>query len=176
MQSILSSQRTGKPLVYLAVVLLCMAAGWGVMRTLAVSQPRLQIDALADPECDLRAGPCTTMLGNGRAIKFSIEPRSIPPLLPLSLRVDTIGFTAQAVDVELNGVDMNMGFNRFALQPDAQGHFTATGSLSVCIRDVMEWEAAVTLVSDDMQASAPFRFITSKTPAASDAVTPVASD
>ena len=148
---------------YVAVVLLTLAGVTLALKTWIWSEdPKAQIQAALDPDCDLRAGPCSSILADGRSIRFSIEPRSIPPLTPLQLRVDAIGFTAREVSVDLNGVGMYMGFNRVDLDEHPQGHFTATGSLSVCIRDTMEWEAVVSVVSYDMQVSAPFRFIISK--------------
>jgi hypothetical protein len=139
-----------------------MVGGWGAFQAWLLLQPKGAIHAVLDPDCDLRAGPCTTVLDDERSVRFSIEPRSIPPLSPLLLRVDAIGFTAQTVSVDLNGIGMHMGFNRVMLSKYPEGHFAGTGSLSVCIRDVMEWEAVVTLASEKALISAPFRFITVK--------------
>jgi len=148
---------------YIAIALLATAgAGLAFIKTSPWSGPRARIQMDLDRGCDLRAGPCTSALQDGRAIRFSIEPRSIPPLVPLQLRVDAIGFAAQAVTVDLNGVGMPMGLNRVFLSQVPDGHFAASGSLSVCIRDAMEWEALVTVVSDDVEIAAPFRFITVK--------------
>ena len=147
---------------YVAVVLLAVIAAILVFENWLPSDPGVPINAAMDPDCDLRAGPCTSLLNDDRGVRFSIEPRSIPPLAPLQLRVDTIGFNAREANVDLNGVGMQMGFNRVALSKHPQGYFAGTGTLSVCIRDVMEWEAVVTLVGEDMRVSAPFRFITTK--------------
>jgi hypothetical protein len=150
---------------YIAVILLTAVVAILAAKTwIWTMDPEVQIKAAVDPDCDLRAGPCTGRLPDGRSIRFSIEPRSIPPLMPLRLKVDTIGFAAREVSVDLNGVGMHMGFNRVALNEHPQGYFTATGSLSVCIRDTMAWEAVVSLISDDRRISAPFRFITTKHP------------
>jgi len=147
---------------YAAIVLLVIVGAALGFKTQHISEPSLQLVAALDPDCDLRAGPCVSPLSDGRSVSFSIEPRSIPPLVPLLLRVDTIGFDAREVRVSLNGVGMQMGFNQVDLGRHPQGYFSATGSLSVCIRDVMEWEAVVTVVSEDMWVSAPYRFITTK--------------
>ena len=156
------SGRSTRLIWYVAITLLT-AAGVGLgIKAGTWFKARAQIHAVLGSDCDLRAGPCTSSLNDGRAIRFSIEPRSIPPLTPLLLRVDVIGFSAQKVDVDLNGVGMDMGYNRITLSPVADGHFSATGSLSVCIRNVMKWEALVTIESEDAQITAPFRFITVK--------------
>jgi hypothetical protein len=147
---------------YFAIAVLAMVGGWSAFQAWLLVQPKQEIHAVVNPDCDLRAGPCLTVLDDKRSVRFSIEPRSIPPLSPLLLRVDAIGFTAQAVSVDLNGVGMHMGFNRVLLNRQPTGHFAGTGSLSVCIRDVMEWEAVVALTSEDALISVPFRFITVK--------------
>jgi len=139
-----------------------MVGGWGASLAWLLLQPKGEIHTVVDPDCDLRAGPCAMVLDDARSVRFSIEPRSIPPLSPLLLRVDTVGFTAQEARVDMNGVGMHMGFNRVPLSRRPEGHFVGTGSLSVCIRDVMEWEAVVTLTSEDALISVPFRFITVK--------------
>lgn len=162
MKLFLKSGPTSNSRWYLAIALLAVVAGWGAFQALPQLYPKLQINAVSDPGCDLRAGSCTTALDDGHSVRFSIEPKAIPPLLPLVFRVDTLGFTAQAVNVDLNGIGMHMGLNRVPLSRHSEGYFTGTGSLSVCIRDVMEWEALVTLETEDAQISAPFRFITVK--------------
>ena len=159
---VVKSDQPTKLFWYVAVVLLALVGATLALKPRPWPDPEEQIHAALDPNCDLRAGPCTTVLDDGRSVRFSIEPRSIPPLAPLLLRVDTTGFTAREVSVDLNGVGMHMGFNRVALSKHPKGYFAATGTLSVCIRDVMEWEAVVTLVSEDMLVSVPFRFITTK--------------
>jgi hypothetical protein len=156
------SDRPARPSWYATIALLAMIGGWAAFKTWPLLHPNREIHAVIDPDCDLRAGPCATELDDARSVRFSIEPRSIPPLSPLLLRVDPIGFTAQAVRVDLNGVGMHMGFNRVSMSQQPEGHFVGTGSLSVCIRDVMEWEAVVALVSEDALISVPFRFITVK--------------
>lgn len=157
--------KSGRPARLLRYTLIALLAAVGTGLGIYAGpwfKPRAQIHAALDTDCDLRAGPCTSPLSDGRAIRFSIEPRSIPPLVPLLLRVDTLGFSAEKVDVDLNGVGMYMGYNRISLSPVADGHFSATASLSVCIRSVMEWEARVTIEGEDAQITAPFRFITVK--------------
>jgi len=159
---IINPSHRARPLWYIAAALLPFVVAVLAFRTWPWSDLKVPIEAALDQDCDLRAGPCTSTLNDGRAVRLSIEPRSIPPLVPLLLKVDAIGFTAQTVSVDLNGVDMHMGYNQISLNQHPEGHFAGTGSLSVCIRKVMEWEALVTVETKDAQITAPFRFITVK--------------
>jgi hypothetical protein len=124
--------------------------------------PEVRTAAVVDPNCDLRAGPCTSPLPGGASVTFSIEPRSIPVVRPLQFKVDLVGLEAKRVQVDFTGVDMNMGFNRPTLQVRGPGHFIGQGRLPVCVRDAMEWEAKVLIETDEGLISAPYRFITVK--------------
>jgi len=144
------------------VSLIAAVVGIIVLSTGEPRVPTSRARAALDPGCDLRAGPCTSVLGNGRSVRFSIEPRSIPPLSPLQLTVETDGFPVQEVSVDLNGLGMNMGLNRVVLSAQGDNQYAGVASLSVCIRDAMEWEAIVTLADGHGLSEIPFRFITVK--------------
>ncbi len=124
--------------------------------------PKISINIPADPDCDLRAGPCISRLAQGGTVTFSVEPRSIPVVKPLQLWVEVTGLETQAVEIDFTGVDMNMGFNRSALERQEAGRFSGKGMLPVCVRDVMEWEARVLIHTDLGLMSVPYRFITVK--------------
>jgi len=116
--------------------------------------------ATLDANCDLTAGACESHFpGNGR-VSFSISPHPIVGLKPLQLKVQTEGLETQAVDVDFRGLGMNMGFNRPRLQEDAEGEYSGTGTLSVCILDRMTWEATVLISTRAGVYAAPFRFET----------------
>lgn len=116
-----------------------------------------------DPSCDLRAGPCETSLPEGGKVSFAIAPRSIPVVKPLQLEVFVDDQSIDQVSVDISGVDMNMGTNLVKMISQGNGSFTGNTSLSVCIRDVMEWEAKVLLRKGNDITQVPYRFITTKT-------------
>ena len=57
-----------------------------------------------DPDCDLRAGPCVSQLDDAVRVSFAIEPREIPLVKPLQLRVSVEGMQADQVQVDFAGV------------------------------------------------------------------------
>jgi len=113
-----------------------------------------------DPECDLRAGPCVSRSPDGGAVEFGIEPRQIPLLQPLSLRIRLQGLEAQAVGVEITGVNMDMGYNRLELERQDDGSYLGDGVLPVCTHRKMIWQALVVVVGDHGRIAAPFHFST----------------
>jgi hypothetical protein len=137
-------------------------AGVAIYRVLPLLNPEVSMLAPLDPDCDLRAGPCRGDFPDGGRVVFGIQPDSIPLLEPLQFEVRVVGLEAEGVEVDLQGLSMNMGFNRPKLSPLGQGRFSGEGMLPVCVRDAMEWEAKVLIHTDDGLRAAPFRFITVK--------------
>ena len=131
-----------------------------IYRTWPLLFPDIAVSIPADPSCDLRAGPCRSQVEDSGRVSFAIEPRTIPLVKPLQLRVELQGLEAQQVEVDFSGVDMNMGFNRVRLVPAEAGVFTGDGMLPVCVRDAMEWEAKVLVTTGEGLTSVAYRFIT----------------
>lgn len=122
--------------------------------------PAVAEQAVLDPQCDLRAGPCVSVLGDDRSLSLAIEPLTIPVLQPLQLTVDLKGIEASQVEVDFAGAAMNMGFNRVTLNAQGDGRFAGEGRLPVCVRGRMLWEARVLAHTDQGLLSAPYRFET----------------
>ena len=145
-----------------AILLFLAVAGVAVYKVWPLLNPTLSEVATLDPDCDLRAGPCTGQLADGTRITFGIEPREIPVVQPLNLEVTVEGREIFGVEVDFTGVDMNMGFNRPKLERVGEGRYSGGGILPVCIRNAMEWEARVLASTENGLVAAPFRFITVK--------------
>jgi len=144
-----------------AVVGVAVYKGWTWLHPVASERAPL------NPDCDLRAGPCSVRFPAGGRVTLDIEPRGIPAVQPLGIRVHLEGLPPPArVEVDFAGVDMDMGFNRVALEPTAaagDGHgrdYRGRGMLPVCVRERMAWEARVLLHEPDGLRAAPFRFDT----------------
>jgi len=111
-------------------------------------------------DCDLRNGPCIQAIGEGR-VSFAIEPNEIPLMQTLRLRVGVEGLAPQAVEVDIRGLNMDMGLNRTRLQPSAGSNWEGETILPICSQRRMEWEAAVRLQAD-RALEIPFRFFTNR--------------
>jgi hypothetical protein len=141
----------------LLLLAVCLVA---VFRVWPVLFPKANVTLPIDPTCDLRSGTCTTTIDETSSVSFAIEPREIPVMKPLQLRVSLRQLAAQRVEVHFNGVDMNMGFNRVQLSKAGENLFEGKGVLPVCVRDAMEWQADVLITTDKGLISVPYRFIT----------------
>ena len=141
-------------------LLILAVCGVALYRVWPMLHPNIAVQIPADPRCDLRAGPCVSRLDDRASVSLSIEPREIPLVKPLQLRVELNEILATGVEVDFSGVDMDMGFNRIRLEPAGQGVYTAQGILPVCVRDAMEWEAKVLISTEAGLKSVAYRFVT----------------
>ncbi|MFA7317787.1 MAG: hypothetical protein WC029_09555 [Sulfuricella sp.] len=154
---------SNKPLVAtIAALILAIGAAAGARLWLAPPNPEASVTAPLDPACDLQAGPCSSDIPGGGRIELAIEPRPIPLLRPLRLVVKTQGLYARLVEVDLTGLDMNMGYNRPQLKQEGEHQFTGETVLPVCITGGMAWQAAVVVTTPELKAVAPFRFTTAR--------------
>lgn len=149
--------RTGLLGVGLAVVL--GVVGFVLARYLPELFP--DVERLADdPNCDLREGPCARPLPGGGRLNFGVEPRTLPLMQPLALSVVLEERAVDGVQVDIVGLNMDMGVNRTRLEHRGDGRWTGTTLLPVCSQQVMQWEAAVWLEDDGRTLAVPHRFET----------------
>jgi len=120
-------------------------------------QPKADV-AIPLSKCNLNLHSCATNLPGGGSVEFSVEPRPVPVVRPLALRVTVAGIEPEKVEVDFAGTAMNMGFNRPQLQRAAPGRYEGRTTLPVCVSGTMEWQATVMLTVGDRVIALPFRF------------------
>ncbi len=120
-------------------------------------QPKSDV-AIPMSTCNLNLQSCAANLPGGGSIEFSIEPRPIPVVRPLALRVAFKGIEPEKVEVDFAGTAMNMGFNRPQLKRAASGGYEGQTTLPVCVSGAMEWQATVIVTVGDKVIALPFRF------------------
>jgi hypothetical protein len=137
------------------------ALAFGVARVLPGLFPdtrRLEPDAA----CDLRRGACTRTLPGGGRLSFAIRPPTLPLMDPLTLEVRLTGAPVDGVQVDIVGLNMDMGINRTRLEASGEGRWTGRTVLPLCSRQTMHWEAAVWLERGDDILAVPHRFETQR--------------
>jgi len=108
--------------------------------------------------CSPELEACTAALPGGHQLHFSIEPRPIKALQPLHLQVSAEGAGAQSIEVDFNGTEMDMGYNRVKLTQGQQG-FSGQTMLPVCVTGTMTWTATVLLNTQTQRIAIPFHFV-----------------
>jgi hypothetical protein len=153
----------------LAVCLAAAAIGVVAYKAWPLLYPQTAERAPLNPECDLRRSACAVRFDSGGTVQLDIQPRGIPLVQALAVEVVLSGlFSPQRVELDLAGIDMDMGYNRVPLHrvdpaadgDDQQTRYRGQAMLPVCVRDRMTWEARVLLYRADGILAAPFRFET----------------
>ncbi len=145
-------------LVILAGVAVAIAAG-----LLLQWPPGSQsITRLTEVEgCMLHQQRCTTTLSDGLEIGFEMGPHPLPTTEPIDLKLTLSAAGVERAEVLFEGRDMYMGFLQYRLKPEQGGTvYAGKGSLSVCVRRLMEWLAIVRLKRDGHWVEIPFAFET----------------
>ncbi|MHB0774751.1 hypothetical protein [Halomonas sp. WWR20] len=107
--------------------------------------------------CQLGKQACTTDLGLHARLTFAIDSE-LQLMQPLMLDVRLEGIEAQTVAVEFIGRNMNMGLNRFHLEPQGNGVFRGIGQLGMCSEYVMPWRAQVIIETPEGRKGSWFDF------------------
>ncbi len=106
--------------------------------------------------CELHKGPCRRVI-DGAPVVFSVVPQTLPLMQPLRLRVSADGLVPHGIQVEVRGLNMDMGLNRTRLARSVEGWWEGQTVLPVCSQRRMQWEAAVRIdASRRIELAFPF--------------------
>lgn len=149
----------------LVVLVLAGVAGYLVGRPAPQDPPPRQLRLAAD--CNPVGHPCTAN-DERRRIDLRLDPE-LRYLKPFPIEVGVRGFgsaAVHAVTVTFNMAGMDMGLNRFRLQPvDASGtaaRYQGQGMLPVCVTGRSDWQALVEVRAEDGRYQALFEFSVTK--------------
>jgi len=152
-----SAARTRKLLPDLIIVAVLAGLGFAGYKLAPLLTPKSDV-TLPLSACDLNRGPCAVTLPGGGQVEFAIDPRPIPALKPLKLLALARDIEVRRIEVDFNGVDMKMGYNRPALESIGDGRFSGQATLPVCITGTMQWDVTVIIETGRSVVAAPFRF------------------
>lgn len=137
-----------------AVVLAMVAAA--VVGYLGLPSADVRLPLVAD--CRLDRQTCSAALPEGGRLEISLAPQPVSTSAPMRVEVSIAGLSAERVEVDFQGVDMNMGLHRLSLALAGPGRFAGETTLPVCVTGQMVWQATVVIESDRKNISVPFRF------------------
>jgi hypothetical protein len=109
------------------------------------------------PPCNPAERDCRVALPDGGQLTLSITPRPILALQPLNLSVVFSDTRADLVEIDFDGADMSMGYNRPRLAFQGE-KFSGTTILPVCITGSMTWKATVLASIGGERIAVPFLF------------------
>jgi len=148
---------------FVALITLVLVLGFGAGYLLslepedAFQNPDLTLSV--DPQCTLNEAACSVSIARYARLKFAITPRPILGASPLNFNIRVEGIDIQDIALELSGASMNMGRYRQQLKSQAKGEYLAQGSLPVCVRNQMQWQADIWLRTRELGlVKVPYQF------------------
>lgn len=141
------------------LLLSALVAALTLLRPMLNSPAAAEVLHLTDAQCDSARQAC---LATGTGL--GIEWRLAPPVRPMQqfdmqLRVARGELSADAeVIVEFQMRDMNMGLNRYWLEPAAAGTWRGRAMLPVCTSARSDWLATLTIQDGDRRWTAELPF------------------
>ncbi|MBS4095260.1 MAG: hypothetical protein KGZ83_00305 [Sulfuricella sp.] len=133
-----------------------------VLVKLMVLAPPKAITLPLDATCSLSSATCAATLPDGGRLEFTLGPQPVPLLKPLSIALRIEGSSARALEVDFNGVNLPMAFNRADLTPAGNGQYAGQAILPLCANGRMAWQATVLVEDGQRRIYVPFRFETER--------------
>ena len=158
-----TDMQTGRVIGRLApwvVGVLALAALWVWADRLLPGGDPAGIAVLGPDDCDLNLQACTAELPSGLRVSLDLQPRPMPTLQPLEVRLELTGQDPEWVELDLAGVEMYMGFNRSRLERVGPGSYRGETVLPVCASEAMTWAATVLPEGEQDRGEVQFRFLT----------------
>ncbi len=146
-------------LVPWAAVLLGLMALW-IWADRLLPDGETPMHIVAPDVCDLNQQACTVDLADGGQLTLDLQPRPIPTLRALEVRLEVSGRDPDWVELDLAGVEMFMGLNRARLERVAPGQFRGKIVVPVCVSESMTWAATLFPEGDEARSEVQFRFVT----------------
>ena len=113
------------------------------------------------PDCDLRKGPCISVLPSGERIELRIKQTHMPVLTSLQLEVRAENIPIKKMYISFKGAEMDMGQFRYSLTPTRQKHgmYTAQTILPTCTEENMVWQGTIHIETNKKNYNAPFTIV-----------------
>lgn len=110
--------------------------------------------------CQLHKDACTTDFGD---IHITLTPHTHP--IPIAKGIDFTAtlenLSAKRVQLDINGRNMYMGYNRIDLKQQDTQHWTGKSLLAFCTIDAMQWQLTLIIDAEDgTQWQVPFPLTT----------------
>lgn len=153
----------GRPAAKFAIALAALALCALLVAGYVFSGRSLHTAAIGDvalplSTCDLNRAPCRVTLPDGTELIAEITPRPIAVMRPLTVRLNWSKGEGKSVNLDLTGVDMEMGITRSLLQETGPGQYLGQTTLAVCVTGAMRWRVEFILDNGEGRIIVPFEF------------------
>jgi hypothetical protein len=120
--------------------------------------PKADLTLTPPATCDLNRAACAVDVPGGGRIELALAPHPVPVVRPVQVAASFSGIMPGKVEIDFEGVQMNMGYNRVALAATDAGHFGGEATIPVCVTGRMQWRATLMVETDRQRIAVPFLF------------------
>lgn len=126
------------------------------------NQSRLQLIENSD-NCDLQKESCIAELPSGTRFEINLEPKPILSNKITKVSLKIIEGPDIPISIDINGVDMDMGYNRPDLKQLDSGKFESSFLIPTCSTAKFDWKAVLIFKNKENELSGfPFVFQVNK--------------
>jgi hypothetical protein len=146
--------------IYLVLIpLIALGTGLAMWWKQQTPQTNVHILPLAE-QCQLHQQACT-IHAQGLTVTLDVAPKPIPIAKQLSIKANITGAMPSKVQLDINGSNMYMGYNRIPLVQQEDGSWAGKSLLAFCTIDKMQWQLTLIIdLNDGTQIQAPFPLTT----------------
>lgn len=113
--------------------------------------------------CNLQVSPCVVQMPYGSEVKFDIDPRPVVMNQRIYTMVDAINHSLDSAQLDLKGIEMDMGYNRPILKDIENKHlFKQQIYMPACTSDFMHWQMTYIISYQQKKYSVVFKIKTEK--------------
>jgi len=110
--------------------------------------------------CNLHLAPCNSFVDN-HEIRLDITPKPVPIAKALTFNATLADLPVAQVQLDINGSNMYMGYNRITLTQQDKGQWNGKSLLAFCTTDEMQWQLTLMVdLTDGRQLQIPFPLTT----------------
>ncbi len=145
-------------LVDLAIILVLVLIAIVGYKYSPLLLPKADLTVTPAAGCNLNLRTCRADLPGGGGIELTLTPHPIPVVHPFQVEARLSGLSAERIEIDFVGINMDMGYNRQPLSETSDKLFTGQASLPVCVTGRMDWQATLLVESDHRRIAVPFYF------------------
>ncbi len=114
-------------------------------------------------DCNLQEKPCTVLMPYGKEITFELSPRPVIMNQRIYTIVDANKHSLDTIQLDLKGIEMDMGYNRPILKDVENKHlFKQQIYMPACTSDYMHWQLTYLINFQQKEYSVVFKIKTEK--------------
>lgn len=154
-----------KKIVYTSIVVILAFTIYVSYRLMSISSGHPEknlVNIIHESHCDLQSKECNLIYSNSAGV-ISIAPTPFHLNQKIEVKISFATQKKRSVHIDLKGLDMEMGYNKYELLSDDNQNYKIDFFLPTCTKNYMPWQLAVLIKDGDSKLEANiFKFLAEK--------------